>query len=111
MPTLLVLGDEDSFETAVKRVINEVKFDNDQAISVFETTIRFVSCSMTSTWEPIFSPLSRMLGGLLSTHLLIKERGLFPWYKDELLLKANDLGTRLLPAFNTPTVFSSLGIQ
>ena len=49
----------------------------------------------------------RMLGGLLSAHLLIVDPDqpfgdLRPWhdYEDELLLLANDLAIRLTPAFD-----------
>lgn len=48
--------------------------------------------------------IDRVLGGLLSSHLLIKERDIIPNYKNELLSKAVDLADRLLPAFDTPTV-------
>lgn len=53
---------------------------------------------------------SRILGSLLSAHLLIKDKEkpfgtLTPTdYNDELLRLAHDLGSRLLPAFqNTAT--------
>lgn len=39
--TLLVLGDVEEFTKSVRRVIDVVNFDKDQAISVFETTIRY----------------------------------------------------------------------
>jgi mannosidase alpha-like ER degradation enhancer 3 len=45
--------------------------------------------------------------GLLGGHVLasyFKKRKLsMDWYKDELLVMAKDIGTRLLPAFNTTT--------
>lgn len=51
-----------------------------------------------------------MLGALLSTHLLMKDKNepfgkLAPeWYEDQLLLLAHDLAARLIPAFeNSPT--------
>ena len=40
MDTLAILGDFDEFEKAIKLVINNVKFDNDIIVSVFETNIR-----------------------------------------------------------------------
>ncbi|KAI9344206.1 glycoside hydrolase [Zopfochytrium polystomum] len=82
-----ILGDRDGFEEAVRLVIKHVNFAVDSRVSVFEVTIR-------------------MLGGLLSAHLLAidKEKGMFlPWYEGELLDLAFDLGSRLLPAFDTPT--------
>ena len=69
--------------------VDDVSFDRDVDISVFEATIR-------------------VLGGLLSTHELLLT---FPdllsgsafIYGGELLILAKDLGDRLLPAFETPT--------
>eukprot|EP01128_Nolandella_sp_AFSM9_P007487 TRINITY_DN4116_c0_g1_i1.p1 TRINITY_DN4116_c0_g1~~TRINITY_DN4116_c0_g1_i1.p1 ORF type:complete len:811 (-),score=100.07 TRINITY_DN4116_c0_g1_i1:47-2479(-) len=85
LESLLVIGEEDRFESAVKVVVRDLSFDLDETVSVFESTIR-------------------MLGGLLSAHLLIIEKDLFStWYRGELLLLSLDLGERLLPAFNTPT--------
>ena len=40
MDTLAILGDFEEFEKAIKLVINNVKFDNDIIVSVFETNIR-----------------------------------------------------------------------
>jgi len=80
------MGNYSEFERAVNHVINDVSFDNDVTVSVFETTIR-------------------VLGGLLSGHVLA-ERFLnhsYPPPHRSLLDMAVDLGDRLLPAFNTPT--------
>uniref|UniRef100_A0A2M4A9I8 alpha-1,2-Mannosidase n=1 Tax=Anopheles triannulatus TaxID=58253 RepID=A0A2M4A9I8_9DIPT len=88
LDTLVVLGDLEEFESAVKLVIKDVKFDNDIIVSVFETNIR-------------------MMGGLLSGHILAeyvqKQADVMGWYRGELLEMAKDLGYRLLPAFNTST--------
>ncbi|XP_035795683.1 ER degradation-enhancing alpha-mannosidase-like protein 3 [Anopheles albimanus] len=88
LDTLVVLGDLEEFESAVKLVIKDVKFDNDIIVSVFETNIR-------------------MIGGLLSGHILAeyvqKQADVMSWYRGELLEMAKDLGYRLLPAFNTST--------
>lgn len=40
--TLVIIGDYDEFENAVKLVIDNVKFDNNIIVSVFETNIRMV---------------------------------------------------------------------
>lgn len=40
LDTLVLLGDLEEFEHAVKLVIRDVSFDNDVVISVFETNIR-----------------------------------------------------------------------
>ncbi|MCI4380540.1 hypothetical protein PGIGA_G00241070 [Pangasianodon gigas] len=86
LDTLALLNKSEEFEEAVKRVVKDVRLDNDIVVSVFETNIR-------------------VLGGLLGGHsmaVMWKERGQhMQWYQDELLHMAKDLGLRLLPAFNT----------
>ncbi|XP_034254051.1 ER degradation-enhancing alpha-mannosidase-like protein 3 [Thrips palmi] len=88
LDTLVVLGDVDEFERAVKLVIKDVSFDSDVIVSVFETNIR-------------------VLGGLLSGHILAEylqlNLNVMRWYRGELLQMAKDVGFRLLPAFNTST--------
>ncbi|KAM3968804.1 ER degradation enhancer, mannosidase alpha-like 2 [Aphomia sociella] len=88
LDTLVVMGDFSEFSHAIKLVIKNVTFDHDIVVSVFETNIR-------------------MLGGLLSGHVLAMAlRADVPalqWYNGELLTMAEDLGRRLLPAFNTST--------
>ncbi|KAM0789813.1 hypothetical protein ACM66B_006664 [Microbotryomycetes sp. NB124-2] len=87
LDTFAILDDKAGFEQAINETIQHVSFDRDSRVQVFEVTIR-------------------MLGGLLSGHLLAVDtkRGFaLPWYDNELLKLATDLGTRLLPAFNTPT--------
>lgn len=86
LDTLVVLNKLDEFEDAVRKVVSDVRLDNDVVVSVFETNIR-------------------VLGGLLGAHVmadLFRQRGeRMQWYRDELLHMAKDLGHRLLPAFNT----------
>uniref|UniRef100_T1IVL0 alpha-1,2-Mannosidase n=1 Tax=Strigamia maritima TaxID=126957 RepID=T1IVL0_STRMM len=88
LDTLIIMDDLDEFERAVKVIIKDVSFDSDIAVSVFETNIR-------------------VLGGLLSGHVLIiylqEKLQKLLWYKGQLLDMAKDLGYRLLPAFNTST--------
>jgi len=87
LDTLVVLQDHEGFDTAVRNVIKHVSFDVDTRPQVFETTIR-------------------VLGGLVSGHIFASDptHGFaLPWYKDELLTLALDLGERLLPAFETGT--------
>nr|CAD7393192.1 unnamed protein product [Timema cristinae] len=88
LDTLVVIGDLDEFEHAVKLVVRDVTFDNDVVVSVFETNIR-------------------VLGGLLSGHILAEyfqqRAGILSWYRGEMLDMARDLGYRLLPAFNSTT--------
>ncbi|CAG9558398.1 unnamed protein product [Danaus chrysippus] len=85
---LAIIGDFSEFSRAIKLVIDDVKFDSDIIVSVFETNIR-------------------MLGGLLSAHVLAtslkNDVPVLQWYNGELLAMAEDLGKRLLPAFNTST--------
>ncbi|GAA5964240.1 hypothetical protein JCM3765_002780 [Sporobolomyces pararoseus] len=102
LDTFAMLNDRAGFEQAVRETIEHVNFDVDSRVQVFEVTIR-------------------MMGGLLSGHLLALDsdsqlsnsnyssftssiRGFsLPWYKGELLELAQDLGQRLLPAFESPT--------
>lgn len=100
LDTLVMMGDIVEFEVAIKRIISDLNFDTDIVVSVFETNIR-------------------MLGGLLSAHILAKSiqnqadksirylnsttRSQLNWYNSEMLNLAEDLGRRLLPAFNTRT--------
>uniref|UniRef100_A0A4W6FTC9 alpha-1,2-Mannosidase n=1 Tax=Lates calcarifer TaxID=8187 RepID=A0A4W6FTC9_LATCA len=83
---IILLNKTTEFEAAVRRVLSDVRLDNDIVVSVFETNIR-------------------VLGGLLGGHsmaVMLKEGGQhMQWYQDELLHMAKDLGLRLLPAFNT----------
>ncbi|KDE07280.1 hypothetical protein MVLG_02500 [Microbotryum lychnidis-dioicae p1A1 Lamole] len=87
LDSFAILGEKDKFEQGVKEVIETVNFDRDAKVQVFEVTIR-------------------MLGGLLSSHILAtsRTRGFYlPWYRNEMLDLADDLGRRLLPAFKTRT--------
>ncbi|XP_041646805.1 ER degradation-enhancing alpha-mannosidase-like protein 3 isoform X2 [Cheilinus undulatus] len=86
LDTLVLLNKTTEFEAAVRRVLKDVRLDNDIVVSVFETNIR-------------------VLGGLLGGHsmaVMLKDGGQsMQWYQDELLHMAKDIGLRLLPAFNT----------
>ena len=87
LDTFIVMSDVVGFHKAVRNVIDWVSFDVNTKPQVFETNIR-------------------VLGGLLSAHLLASKPSqafYIPWYRNELLDLAHDLGKRLLPAFKTPT--------
>eukprot|EP00727_Mastigamoeba_balamuthi_P007976 m51a1_g38 hypothetical protein (558) ;mRNA; f:142077-143803 len=85
LDALVVLGEEAEFERACSLVLERVRFDADRNVSVFETNIRVV-------------------GGLLSAHLLAVDRGLLePAAREGLLALAREVADRLLPAFDTPT--------
>jgi len=81
---LAIIGNGTEFQRAVKYIVDLVDFDKPNVVQVFEVSIR-------------------LLGGLLSAHLLIEDKnfpGLAPdWYLDDLLSLAHDLADRLLPAF------------
>ncbi|KDO53923.1 hypothetical protein CISIN_1g0475971mg, partial [Citrus sinensis] len=66
LDTLALLGDRERFTTSVEWIGKNLQFDINKTVSVFETTIR-------------------VLGGLLSAHLIARS------------------SPRLLPAFDTPT--------
>lgn len=86
LDTLAIMGNTSEFQRAVRLVIENISFDKPSTVQLFEVTIR-------------------VLGALLSAHLIIKDP-LQPFgamdeidYNDELLDMAQDLGARLLPAF------------
>jgi len=84
LDTLAIIGNYSEFRRAVKLVVDTVDFDKPNIVQVFEANIR-------------------LLGGLISAHLLIEDSN-FPdlapdWYLDDLLGLAHDLADRLLPAF------------
>eukprot|EP00004_Rigifila_ramosa_P021518 TRINITY_DN5748_c0_g1_i1.p1 TRINITY_DN5748_c0_g1~~TRINITY_DN5748_c0_g1_i1.p1 ORF type:complete len:796 (-),score=157.68 TRINITY_DN5748_c0_g1_i1:14-2224(-) len=83
---LALLGNRTEFASRVDWVAANVRFDKDINVSVFELTIR-------------------MLGGLLSAHILAADPRLqlHPRYQGGLLTLATELGIRLSEAFNTPT--------
>ncbi|KAG8747282.1 alpha mannosidase-like protein, partial [Ceratobasidium sp. 428] len=89
LDSFVAFNNYSGFDWAVRQTINVVSFDQDAKPQVFEITIRG-------------------MGGLLSAHMfasdLVGQWGFgLPWYRDELLHLAHDLGKRLLPAFNTST--------
>ncbi|OON18530.1 glycosyl hydrolase family 47, partial [Opisthorchis viverrini] len=89
LDSLFLFSALEEFESAVRLVLENVRFDTDVDVSVFETNIR-------------------ILGGLLGAHVSAMEiqkanSSRMKWYTDELLQMATDIGDRLLPAFNTST--------
>jgi mannosidase alpha-like ER degradation enhancer 2 len=76
LDTLLLMGFNDEAAKAKTLIVDHLSFDKDISVKVFEITIR-------------------ELGGLLSAYEMTGDA--------RLLHLADDLGTRLLPAFNTPT--------
>ncbi|KAH7433252.1 hypothetical protein KP509_07G061600 [Ceratopteris richardii] len=87
LSSLAILGNATEFVKAVLWLGENLSFDVDVRVNLFECNIR-------------------LLGGLISAHLLAIEffEGLIPGgYKNQLLHLADDLGQRLLPAFETPT--------
>ncbi|XP_035678895.1 ER degradation-enhancing alpha-mannosidase-like protein 2 [Branchiostoma floridae] len=88
LDTLLVMGNHSEFRRVAQLLADTMTFDTDVNASVFETNIRVV-------------------GGLLSAHLLSRRAGVdleAGWPCDGPLLRlAQDAARRLLPAFDTPT--------
>ena len=76
LDTLWIMDLKDEFKRGADWVHNSLDFNKNQFISAFETTIR-------------------SLGGLLSAYDLSGDK--------RLLVKATDLGNRLMPIFNTAT--------
>ncbi|CAN6717914.1 unnamed protein product [Malus baccata var. baccata] len=87
LSSLVIMGNNTEFESAIIWLSDNLKFDVDARVNLFECNIR-------------------VLGGLVSAHLLASDssnrlgQGV---YKNQLLTLAEDLGKRFLPAFNTPT--------
>lgn len=88
LDTLLILGNHTEFQRVASLLQDTVDFDIDVNASVFETNIRVV-------------------GGLLSAHLLSKRAGMeleSGWpCSGPLLRMAEDAARKLLPAFQTQT--------
>jgi mannosidase alpha-like ER degradation enhancer 2 len=76
LDTLLLMGFNDEAEKAKKLIVENLSFDKDIEVKNFEITIR-------------------VLGGLLSAYQMTGD--------GRLLKLADDLGTRLLPVFDSPT--------
>jgi len=76
LDTMLLMGLDEEAEKAMTLIVETLSFDKDISVSNFEITIR-------------------LIGGLLSSFQLTNDRAL--------LALAEDLGTRLLPAFESPT--------
>ncbi|XP_013412853.1 ER degradation-enhancing alpha-mannosidase-like protein 1 [Lingula anatina] len=86
LDTLAVMGNSSEFKRAVQLVVDNVSFEKNTTVQVFEATIR-------------------VIGGLLSAHLIITDVEQpygdmrIPDYDNELLSLAHNLAARLLPAF------------
>jgi Glycosyl hydrolase family 47 len=76
LDTLLLMGLHDEADKARALIVERLSFDKDIRVQNFEVTIR-------------------LLGGLLSAYQMTGD--------ERLLHLADDLGTRLLPVFNSPT--------
>ncbi|HEX8457283.1 MAG TPA: glycoside hydrolase family 47 protein [Pyrinomonadaceae bacterium] len=76
LDTMLIMGLRTEAEKTKRLIVERLSFDRDVSVKNFEITIR-------------------LLGGLLSSYQLTGDR--------RLLALAEDLGTRLLPAFASPT--------
>ncbi|XP_017137326.1 ER degradation-enhancing alpha-mannosidase-like protein 2 isoform X1 [Drosophila miranda] len=88
LDTLATMGNFTEFQRVFTLLTKKMNFDRDINVSVFETNIRIV-------------------GGLLSAHLLSRRAGVAPepgWpCQGPLLRMAEDVARRLLPAFDTNT--------
>jgi mannosidase alpha-like ER degradation enhancer 1 len=87
LSSLAILGNSTEFEKGVLWLSENLTFDIDARVNLFECNIR-------------------VLGGLISAHLLAidpNNRLIQGSYNNQLLRLAEDLGKRFLPAFETPT--------
>ena len=101
LSSLVIFGNETEFKRASKLVIENLNFEKDNTVQVFEATIR-------------------VMGGLISAHLLATDKKQpfgnmnLPNYDNELLNLAHDLGVRLLMAFenkNTPLPYPRVNLK
>lgn len=76
LDALIMLGFDAEADRVRRTIHDQLTFDRDTSVQVFEVTIR-------------------LLGGLLSAHQMTGDR--------RLLQRAEDLGRRMLPAFDSPT--------
>jgi mannosidase alpha-like ER degradation enhancer 2 len=76
LDTMYIMGFTEEADATRKYITDTLKFDKDMDVQNFEITIR-------------------LLGGLLSAYQITGDK--------KLLTMAEDLGTRLLPVFNSPT--------
>lgn len=88
LDTLAIMGNYSEFRRVAKHLVDTVNFESNTNVSVFETNIRVV-------------------GGLLSAHLLSSKVGFEVeegWPCNGPLLRlAENVARKLLPAFDTPT--------
>ncbi|KAL8465309.1 hypothetical protein ACS0TY_034712 [Phlomoides rotata] len=87
LSSLAILGNHTEFEKAVIWLSENLTFDVDVRVNLFECNIR-------------------VLGGLVSAHILATDstnRLAEGTYNNQLLALAKELGERVLPAFDTPT--------
>ena len=89
LDTLAIMGQIREFSYAIRRVIQQVSFNANLTVSVFETNIR-------------------VLGGLLSGHVLAEHlrargHGEVAWYRGQLLEMGTEVAQRLMPAFQSET--------
>lgn len=93
LDALLMMGLRADFIYAVYLLRHNLHFDKDVKVHLFEVVIR-------------------VLGGLISAHLLItRDPTLLPSYDGVLLDKAVDLADRMLPAFDTPSGLPALFVN
>ncbi|XP_057806299.1 alpha-mannosidase I MNS5 isoform X1 [Salvia miltiorrhiza] len=87
LSSLVIMGNNTEFEKGVLWLSENLTFDVDARINLFECNIR-------------------VLGGLVSAHILATDstnRLTKGTYSNQLLVLAEELGQRFLPAFDTPT--------
>ena len=103
LDTLAVVGEYDEFERALGLIVENVKFDSDLVVSVFETNIRMIGGLISGClFCCLFSNQFLIcLGHIMS--LLIKQKysNRLGWYSGQLLEMATNLADRLLVAFNS----------
>ncbi|KAK6138903.1 hypothetical protein DH2020_027364 [Rehmannia glutinosa] len=135
LDTLAMLGDRERFATSVEWIGKNLRFDivSTDFVFVLHDKYCYIAYSVLmpeidtypqsgfgssrNKTVSVFETTIRILGGLLSAHLIASDYNTFsgfigylidngmriPSYDDELLHLAEDLARRMLPAFDTPT--------
>ncbi|KAH7573879.1 hypothetical protein JRO89_XS03G0219800 [Xanthoceras sorbifolium] len=125
LDSLALLGDRERFTSSVEWIGKNLRFDivsnalfDIDVLSLwgyfncFNKSMGIIDLSIKALWYQwnktvsVFETTIRVLGGLLSAHLIASDYATgmkIPSYDNQLLNLAEDLARRLLPAFDTPT--------
>jgi len=102
LDTMWLMGLRDEFEHAMK-YISVASFHQENVRCTLLRNSNGFTNPMQSQSAMFFETVIRYLGGLLAAYTLSG--------RDELLRKADELGGKLMPIFNTPTGMPAYGVN